>query len=210
MAIVGLTPAYIEKIHDELVAIRFPDTESVGYGRNTGLIESAANRPFQSAESGLGVESLQRSFSEKAAEVFPPIPYQSKVFRRDGRECLAVIVPGSPFRPHYAGLPYIRVGTESRKADADDVARLLAEQDPKAREILKWKGKIVAVDGFNPPDTFSRMDRVNTSGRAKIMDCNQFWVTYEYGQGALTSISLRRVELCFDHPGGLLKLEISP
>jgi hypothetical protein len=163
-----------------------------------------------SLESGLGVESLQKSFDEKAADVFPPIPYQSKVFRRDGRECLALIVPGSPFRPHYAGLPYIRVGTESRKADPDDVARLLAEQDPKAREILKWRGKIVALDGLNPPDTFSKMGRVGTSFRAKVIDCNQFWVTYEYGQGALTSVSLRRVELCFDHAGGLLKLEISP
>src|ERR1700678_1172444 len=66
-------------------------------------------------ESNVGVESLQRSFSEKTAEVFPPVPYSSKVFSREGRECFAVIVEGSLNRPHYAGLPYIRIGTESRK-----------------------------------------------------------------------------------------------
>ena len=69
MAIVGLTPAYIEKIHDELVAIRFPDTESVGYGRNTGLIESAANRPFQSA----GGEEIYPTLFGKAAALFHAI-----------------------------------------------------------------------------------------------------------------------------------------
>ena len=67
-------------------------------------------------EANVGVESLQKSFSEKAGEVFPPIPYSCKVFRRESRECLAVIVGGSSDRPHYAGLPYIRLGTESRKA----------------------------------------------------------------------------------------------
>jgi predicted HTH transcriptional regulator len=161
-------------------------------------------------ETNLGVESLQKSFSEKAAEVFPPIPYSSKVFRREGRECLSVIVQGSPDRPHYAGLPYIRVGTESRKASAEQVARLTAERDPKAYEILQWKGKIVTVDSLLLPEAAVRMGRVGPSVLTRIADCNQFWVTFEDGHGQLSSIALRRIELSFDHAKHQLKLEISP
>jgi death-on-curing protein len=66
LAIVGLTPSYIEKIHDELVAIRFPDDEPVGKGRNLGLIASAANRPFQTA----GGNEIYPTLIEKAAALF--------------------------------------------------------------------------------------------------------------------------------------------
>lgn len=69
MAIVGLTPSYIEKIHDELVAIRFPDSEPVGHGRDLGLIKSAACRPFQSA----GGKEIYPSLFGKAAALFHAI-----------------------------------------------------------------------------------------------------------------------------------------
>jgi predicted HTH transcriptional regulator len=161
-------------------------------------------------EPNLGLESLQKSFSERAAEVHPPIPYASKVFRRQDRECLAVIVPGSSDRPHYAGLPYIRVGTESRKANAEQVARLTAERDPKAYELLKWKGKVVTVESLHPPEAALRMGRIATRVFSKIKDCNQFWVTFEDGQGQQSSVALRRIELSFDHMRNQLKIEISP
>jgi predicted HTH transcriptional regulator len=161
-------------------------------------------------EANVGVESLQKSFSEKAAEVFPPIPYSSKVFRFEDRECLAVIIQGSPNRPHYAGLPYIRVGTESRKANEEQVGRLTTERDPKAYEILRWKGKIVTVDSLHVPEAAVRMGRVATTVLSKIKDCNRFWVTFEAGHGEISSVPLRRIELSFDHVKSHLKLEISP
>jgi predicted HTH transcriptional regulator len=160
-------------------------------------------------EPNVGVESLQKSFSEKAADVFPPIPYSSRVFRRKDSECLAVIVQGSPNRPHYAGLPYIRVGTESKKASPDDVAQLTAERDPKAYEILKWKGNAVTVDVLHSPETAVRLGRLATSTSSNVKDCNEFWVTLEGGSASSTyTVALRRIELSFDHDLKRLKLEI--
>jgi len=160
-------------------------------------------------EKDLNLESLQKSFSEKAAEVFPPIPYYPKIFKRDGKQCLAVIIPGSPERPHYAGLPYVRIGTESKKASIEAVERLTAERDSKAYEILKWKGKPVSVDLLNPPEVAWRMGRIASSLMSIIRDCNQFWVTFESGQGQVNTIALRRIELSFDPGKGQLKLEIA-
>jgi len=161
-------------------------------------------------EAESGVESLQKSFSDKAAEVHPPIPYSSKVFRQGDRECLAVIVQGSADRPHYAGLPYIRLGSESKKATAEQVARLAAERDPKAYEILKHQGKVVTVDMLNLPESAVRLGRLQTSVQSRIKDCNQFWVTFEDGSGHVSSVGLRRVELSFDHAREQLRLEIAP
>jgi predicted HTH transcriptional regulator len=161
-------------------------------------------------EPDVGVESLQKSFSEKAAEVFPPVPYASKVFRRQDRECLAVIVPGSPDRPHYAGQPYVRIGSESKKADAEQFARMTAEHDPKAREILKRKGQVVTVELLNAPEAASRIGRSFGSSFSRIQDCNQFWVTLDDGRANVQSITLRRIELSFDHNKNQLKLEVSP
>jgi len=161
-----------------------------------------------SIEPGIGVESLQKSFSDKAAEVFPPIPYSSKIFTRDNKECLAVIVQGSSERPHYAGQPYIRQGTESKKANTEQVARLTAQRNAKAYEIHKWIGKIVTVDMLYMPDAALRMGRVASSMLSRIRDCNQFWVTFENGQGLTLSIALRRIELSYDHIKDQLKLEV--
>jgi hypothetical protein len=160
-------------------------------------------------EPDLGLESLQRSFSEKTSDVFPPIPYSTRVYRRERRECLAIVVQGSPERPHYAGLPYIRVGTESKKATPNDVARLTAERDPKAYEILKWLGEVVTVEILYPPGAAARLGRVQGSFSARIKDCNQFWVTFQNGTGDLSSVILRRVELNFDHVTRRLKLEMT-
>jgi death-on-curing protein len=61
-----LSPAYIEKIHDELVLIRFPGSEPVGSGRDRKKIESAAYRPFQSAFG----EEIFPTLTGKAAALF--------------------------------------------------------------------------------------------------------------------------------------------
>lgn len=217
---------------DEELALRIISTEDAYVERKTAgdnkrwiptLVAFANSAPIGFAcvlfigakddgtlEPSVGVESLQKSFSEKAAEVFPPIPYSSKVFRRQGQECLAVIVQGSPHRPHYAGLPYIRLGTESKKANSEQVAQLVAERDPKAYEILKRKGQVVTVDSLNIPEAAIRVGRVATSVLSRIKDCNQFWVTFENGSGQESSVGLHRVALSFDHDRNQLKLEISP
>ena len=58
------------------------------------------------------------------------------------------------------------------------------------------------------PDAALRMGRVASSMLSRIRDCNQFWVTFENGQGLTLSIALRRIELSYDHIKDQLKLEV--
>lgn len=62
----ALSPSYIEKIHDEIVLIRFPGSQPVGTGRDRRKIESAAYRPFQTAFQ----QDIFPSLNEKAAALF--------------------------------------------------------------------------------------------------------------------------------------------
>jgi hypothetical protein len=217
---------------DEELALRLISTEDSYVERKTAgdnkrwipaLVAFANSAPYDfscvlfigakddgTIEPGLGIESLQKSFSERAGEVFPPIPHASKVFRKADRECLAIIVQGSPDRPHYAGLPYIRVGTESRKANVDDIAALTAQRDPKAHEIMKWQGKRVTLELLNFPETGRRMGRVASTVYPKVRECNRFWVTFDGGDGNAQSVPLRRIDLAFDDAKGQLKLEVQP
>ena len=161
-------------------------------------------------EKNVGLESVQKTFADKARKVFPAIPYYLRVFTHGGDHCLAVVFEGSSDRPHYAGLPYVRAGTESIAPDADAFNRLVAHRDPKAREILKWRGKPVTVELRHIIEASLRQGKTAPGGVTTqvVKDCNQFWVTLELSDGQLQATSLRKIELSFDFIKNRLKLEI--
>jgi hypothetical protein len=84
----------------------------------------------------------------------------------------------------------------------------MAEREPKAYEILKWKGRRVTVDMLNPTEIVFRTGRVASTFVSMVRDCNQFWVTFDTGHGQVNTITLRRIELSFDHTRDQLRLEI--
>jgi hypothetical protein len=63
---------------------------------------------------------------------------------------------------------------------------------------------------LNPPEAAFRLGRAFGSSFSRIRDCNQFWVTLDDGGASVQSITLRRIDLSFDHNKDQLKLEVSP
>lgn len=178
-------------------AVGFANSTPVGYPAilfygvtNQGEPEGKAN-----------LDSLQRTLSEKLSEAYPPIYYLPRVLRHKGKEFLAVIIPGSEDKPHFAGQSYIRDGAQTRVASEAQFTRLIAERNSKAREILKWKDKDIT------------MERTYTgrSGRypavAKVADCNVFYVTLLQGTDPI-SFTLTRLDISYDDKERRLKLEI--
>lgn len=83
----------------------------------------------------LGVDSpdsLQKTVRSQAEqECYPPIRVTSEVLTVDGRHVVAVIVPHSPSKPHFAGHAYVRrLGN----------GRGLAGSVRRARCIAQFKG----------------------------------------------------------------------
>src|SRR6516164_9465075 len=54
------------------------------------------------------IETVQKTYNEVINAAYPPIFALPKVMSVEGKQFLAVLVPGSPLRPHFAGKAYVR------------------------------------------------------------------------------------------------------
>src|SRR5262249_31530848 len=74
---------------------------------------------------------------------YPPIAYETRVLSLEVegavREILAVVVPASQKKPHFAGVAYVRQVSQSINASAEVFQELVASQNDKARRILDHK-----------------------------------------------------------------------
>jgi len=152
------------------------------------------------------MDEAQRKFNRQMEKVYPRIAYVPKIISDNGRQALAVIIPGSELRPHFAGLSYVRKGSESIEASEDQFSELIAARTAKTREILKWKDKVVTVHQLNVEDAVHVLGRIGSTVEMFVQDCNSLYVTLR--QSGLSSYPLRNVDISFDHSKSRLALEI--
>ena len=178
------------------VPIGYPAVLFVGVTDN-GTVEGKADTNW---------ETLQKTFSEAIKSAYPPIFYFPRVLSDSGKKFLAVIIPGSPNRPHFAGQSYVRVGPETKKASEAQFEFLVAQRQSKAYAISQWVNKTIVLEHRQG---FGHSIEVGTSS-ATLLECNAFHVTYASSSNLKqkTSVPLRRVEVSFDHEHDCLKLEI--
>lgn len=168
-------------------------------------------------EADLNLDSLQKSLSKKLADAYPPVFYICKVLHKERREFLAVIVPGSEQRPHFAGPSYVRVGSQTLGASEAQFQALIAQRQSKTYEILRWKGRCITVEYIESLDDARILGRPSSFIKMAVVDCNTFYVTLSkdvvggIGRPATESlcIPLGRVALSFDTNCNWLKLEIA-
>jgi hypothetical protein len=110
---------------------------------------------------------LQKSISAVIANAWPPIYILPKTLKKDGAEFVAVIIPGSPLRPHFSGQAYVRVGPETRKASEEQFDELIAQRSSKVRALQKLIGQTIHWKQFAPG-----RDAMGT-----VVACNLFFLT---------------------------------
>jgi hypothetical protein len=150
------------------------------------------------------LEEVGKKFNRHMEKVYPRIAYVQKVINDNGRQALAVIIPGSEVRPHFAGLAYVRKGPESMDASEDQFAELIAQRNSKTALLLQSKGKSVTV--------FIRTEdsEIPWPTSTVLVACNQFYVTLKkFDHEPPHSFPLSRVEINFDNLRNTLQLEIS-
>jgi predicted HTH transcriptional regulator len=97
-------------------------------------------------EGNLDLDTLQKTFASKMQVIYPPVYFVTKILGHDSVQFLAIIVPGSTDRPHFAGPSYIRKGSKTEIASEQHFDELLASRSSKSGEILKWMKKEVTID----------------------------------------------------------------
>jgi predicted HTH transcriptional regulator len=151
-------------------------------------------------------DSVQKSLSQKLAQAYP-IPYcLTKVLEKEGKKFLAVVVPGSEHRPHFAGAAYVRDGSQTVRASEQQFAILIAQRSSVAYEISKWRGKLVSI--WHPGKigvTYHPTTGYKAEGM--ISDCNQFFVTLEGSAfSSKVSFGLDAFDIGFDDARNRLEL----
>ena len=94
-------------------------------------------------------DATLKKVSGELGNIYPPILPQTLVRQKDGKDFVAVIVLGSPNKPHFAGQSYVRDGTKTVSASEVQFEELVAMRNSKVAQILKWQGKQVSIEILN-------------------------------------------------------------
>jgi hypothetical protein len=134
-------------------------------------------------------DDTQKKVRLQATEkCYPPIESQACVLpvRVNGqsREVLAVVVPFSQNRPQFAGVAYIRQGSESKAASAEVFKELIASQNEKARRLLQYKGQRVML-------RFRSESRFSYDVEGVVQSCDAITVTIRDQEMSLWSFPIR-------------------
>jgi predicted HTH transcriptional regulator len=186
--------------------VAFANSTPVGY---PAVLFIGVKNDGTPEEKTVNLDSLQKTFGEKASEAYPLVYYLTRIVDVDRKQVLAVIVPGSEDRPHFAGQAYVREGSKTVAASDQQFKELIASRNNKTCEILKWKGKTITVDLMRAEAQALLTGPVVGSLEYTVVDCNQFYVTLE-GRSGRKSIPLERLNVSFDQANGRLKLEERP
>lgn len=85
-------------------------------------------------------DALQKAIREICdKQCYPPITIRSEVLTVEDKSVIAVIVPSSKTKPHFAGPAYVRVGSESVEASEAVYNELITERLAKCRLMLQAK-----------------------------------------------------------------------
>jgi hypothetical protein len=177
-------------------AVAFANSAPIGYPAVLYVGVSDDGEPQQNVDQ---LENLGKSVSAAIEKAYPAI-YRHTVPLHfpDGRGCLAVVIPGSELRPHFAGRSYIRDGPQTKEASEDQFSIFIAERNSKARELLKWRGKDIEVRTFYANGS-------STPGSDVIKERTQFYLLLTNNSLA---IPLERVSISYNDSRKALMLEI--
>ena len=120
---------------------------------------------------------------------------------------LAVVIPGSPNRPHFAGPSYVRDGSVTRVASPQQFDLLVAERESKAYELRRWLGKTITMDDMRSDDKIHVMGPVTSTTQVRLEEVNQFYLSCSVS-GFRKAIPLHRIDLSFDTDKKQLKIEV--
>jgi predicted HTH transcriptional regulator len=166
--------------------------------RDTGEIE----------DKQANLDSVQKTLNRMLQDAYPRVPVLPKIITDDSKQALAVIVPGSALRPHFAGPSYVRIGSETFEASASQMETMIASRSGKVYKLSKYIGELVSVDNLSMVHN-GLFQRTKWPDLALILDCNEFWVTLQQKtSGAKFSFVLKDVDLNWDHQNDRLHLDI--
>jgi hypothetical protein len=149
------------------------------------------------------LESLQKSITDTLDQAYPPIYRFCVPLELSDGGCIAVIIPGSEARPHFAGKAYVRKGPSTTEASEAQFDALIAERSSKVYELGKLIGKQAVLEKHlkNRTSVFRKS--------VKIVDCNRHYLTCESDDPLKwVAVPIERLSVTFDYDKGVPVLQV--
>lgn len=157
-----------------------------------------------------GIESLQKTITRICTnECYPPITARLESRQFEGKPVLAVIVPHSAQRPHFAGHAYRRVGAQNVKSDEAAYSDFIVGRSSVGAKILENRGKVVQVrtHGKKLGDPRPLPPNYGEGGQYRIEACNPHTVTLQnIASGRPIVEQLENFSISYEPSGKLLLL----
>ncbi|HEX4003871.1 MAG TPA: ATP-binding protein [Candidatus Acidoferrales bacterium] len=153
----------------------------------------------------INLDSMQITLNWELKKAYPPIACIQKVIAESDRQALAVIVPYSENRPHFAGPAYVRKGSETLIASEDKFNELIASRNSLVAQIIAHKGEAIHVVNSKRGNS---MFESYWPGNPVIIDCNQHFITLESGTPPRTRLTfpLSEIDIGFEHTNNRFKV----
>ena len=134
-------------------------------------------------------------------DCYPAILYQAEVITVESRSVLAVAIPESGKKPHFAGGCFVRRGSQNMPASDEEFRELLLHQVDKFREIMRHKDKLWYVRSYGRQlsDPRALGADVEEGVECRIEGANAFYVRFRrVGSDDVFSIEMAALSLLWD------------
>ena len=145
------------------------------------------------------IQKSVRDVCEK--QCYPAIAFRVEVLS-ERQNVVAVVIPPSGNRPHFAGQAYVRRGSESVAASDEVFNELVYSRNSKAGMLLEYKKRhmMLRVTGLGnrPSDfRFEADNRQREFMQCKVFECNAQYVRFERidGTGGRFSAPLENITI---------------
>jgi hypothetical protein len=145
------------------------------------------------------IDGAQKNIRDVAdKECYPPIKLSMVTVPSNGKEVLAVIIPPSRERPHFAGHSFVRRGSECVSASREMLDEMIATRNDKTRRIAEFKDKKVILRLKSKSGFFYDLECL-------VRSCDAHSVTLGDNEGVQHTFSLSGIEI---QRGAICELEI--
>lgn len=157
-------------------------------------------------------DTLQQKIRQVCEQdCYPKVTARPEVLIETEKAIVAVVVPYSPNRPHFAGPAYVRIGSQSVIASEEVFGQLITCRLSKPREILKWKNRAVTIVAIGKilGRTTVVSGNAETRHECFVLDCTPHIVRLQIiGADRYVSESLEDVSISYDETRNRLMLII--
>lgn len=155
-------------------------------------------------------ELQKRARKVASEECYPAIATNAVVLEAEGKNIVAVQITFSVNRPHFSGPAYVRSGSESIQASAQQFKELIDSRHDKTRRILRDKGAYVTVVWRPLPEAVNQRSLFRYGARLSylVVSCDTFYVRLSDDEENLITVPIERVTISYDEKQRRTLLEI--